>query len=108
MAPRPCLDCGIPAMGTRCRPCTAQRERVKWQRNPNQDAAYRKLREQVAASLPVACWICRLPITHQGHDGQALTLDHIIPVSRGGSNGALNVRPAHKSCNSSRGADVVA
>ncbi|MFD1083875.1 HNH endonuclease [Micromonospora andamanensis] len=41
------------------------------------------------------CWLC-------GKHG-ANTADHEIPLSRGGTNHRTNLRPAHKSCNSSRG-----
>ncbi|WP_144121135.1 HNH endonuclease [Catellatospora sichuanensis] len=41
------------------------------------------------------CWLCN----RYGSD----TADHIIPLSRGGSNKLSNLRPAHKSCNSRRG-----
>jgi 5-methylcytosine-specific restriction endonuclease McrA len=40
------------------------------------------------------CWICGLP----GAD----TRDHIVPLSKDSS--SLATRPAHRSCNSSRGA----
>lgn len=50
------------------------------------------------------CWICgdpidmALPYQHR----MAFTLDHLIPISRGGDiDGATE--PAHLSCNSSRG-----
>ena len=41
------------------------------------------------------CHLCGKP----GAD----TADHIIPRSRGGDNSLENQRPAHRSCNSSRG-----
>jgi 5-methylcytosine-specific restriction endonuclease McrA len=31
------------------------------------------------------------------------TFDHVIPVSKGGTNDLQNIRPAHRSCNSARG-----
>lgn len=34
----------------------------------------------------------------------ATTIDHIVPVVHGGDNSLDNLRPAHLSCNSSRGA----
>jgi 5-methylcytosine-specific restriction endonuclease McrA len=40
-------------------------------------------------------WCCAMC----GHRAK-LTVDHIIPISRGGSNWAWNVRPACQSCNS--------
>lgn len=42
------------------------------------------------------CHLCGMP----GAD----TLDHIVPRSRGGLDDLDNLAPAHKSCNSSRGA----
>ena len=37
------------------------------------------------------------------HMGQAFTIDHVIPLSRGGSNGIENIVCACGSCNSSKG-----
>lgn len=47
------------------------------------------------------CWIC-------GCDWDALpksdqTIDHVIPLARGGSNWPANLRPACRSCNSRKG-----
>lgn len=39
-----------------------------------------------------------------GERGVPLELDHILPLSRGGSNHFLNLMPACKSCNASKGA----
>lgn len=44
------------------------------------------------------CHICGLS------EPPATTADHIIPRSKGGPDTVDNMRPAHKSCNSSRGA----
>jgi len=41
------------------------------------------------------CWICHVPAT---------TIDHVIPLARGGSNWPANLRPACRGCNSSKGA----
>lgn len=41
------------------------------------------------------CWICGNP--------DADTLDHVLPVSRGGGNQWWNLRPACRSCNSAKG-----
>lgn len=40
-------------------------------------------------------------------DGASLTLDHLTPASRGGSNGATNLVTACKRCNDTRGAESV-
>ena len=50
------------------------------------------------------CWLCggaidmNLPPTH----GRAFTLDHLVPLSRGGDIDG-EVKPAHRSCNAARG-----
>lgn len=103
MAPRPCLDCGTPSPNTRCRGCQRPRDQAKWERNPNADPEYRRIMRQVTAMLPIKCALCGQPIRHTGQDGAALTLDHVRPVSAGGSNDASNLRPAHRGCNSARG-----
>ncbi|MFP5256076.1 MAG: HNH endonuclease signature motif containing protein [Acidimicrobiia bacterium] len=103
MALRPCIDCGTPTTTTRCRGCQAPLSRAKWLNNPNRDLNYRKLRAAYARALPLPCAICQEPITHQGHDRDALTLDHVRPWADGGSNDPSNLRPTHKRCNSARG-----
>lgn len=48
--------------------------------------AYRKLRRAILAESDV-CHLC-------GHHG-ADTIDHLIPISRGGTHDPSNLRPAH-------------
>jgi 5-methylcytosine-specific restriction endonuclease McrA len=43
------------------------------------------------------CWL-----QLEGCTGEADTMDHVIPLSRGGSNWPSNLRPACKHCNSSK------
>ena len=50
----------------------------------------------VADEYGTICHLCGRP----GAD----TSDHLIPRSRGGDNSLGNLRPAHKGCNSRRGA----
>lgn len=60
--------------------------------------SYRKAAAKVLAQSRT-CWIC-------GRDG-ADTADHVIPLSEGGDlTSLLNLRPAHRSCNSRRGANL--
>ena len=54
-------------------------------------------RKQVQAVYGNTCWLCGHPI-----DGLP-SADHVIPRSRGGSDDIENLRPAHPSCNYSRG-----
>lgn len=51
------------------------------------------------------CGICGTPVDKNARypdSGQA-TLDHIVPVTRGGTNDPSNLRLAHMDCNRSRG-----
>ncbi len=92
---RPCLVCGTLTAGARCP--AHQRPRAAHKAAYN-DAAYRRERDRVRTLRP-ACWICGLP----GAD----SLDHEVPLAAGGANVPSNWRPAHLSCNSRRGAELV-
>lgn len=94
---RPCLDCGTPSTGARCRGCSYRHEKHRrpsfYQRG--YDAEYRRNRAALLASHPT-CAICgRAPAT---------TADHLTPISQGGTNSIDNLRPACAPCNSGRGA----
>lgn len=67
---------------------------------------YRRLvAAQKALGLP--CWICghNIPANVDGRRHPlAFTLDHLVPLSRGGSLlDPANARSAHRRCNSARG-----
>jgi len=48
------------------------------------------------------CGICGLFV-----EQEVVTLDHIIPLSLGGSHIATNLQIAHRSCNSSKGIKLI-
>jgi 5-methylcytosine-specific restriction endonuclease McrA len=50
-----------------------------------------------------ACQICYKPA-----GDEELTIDHIIPTSKGGLHAWQNLQPAHKSCNSAKHAKLIA
>lgn len=61
-------------------------------------AAGHHTREQWLARVEVygwLCWMCQKPLIKK-----TLTQDHVMPLSKGGSNWSSNLRPACKSCNS--------
>ena len=62
------------------------------------DPAYQASRRRILADQP-PCAICGKP----GAD----TIDHIQPIELGGTNDEWNLRPAHRSCNSRLGANLV-
>lgn len=50
------------------------------------------------------CGICGLQILPDAVGREKATIDHIVPISRGGADSWDNVQAAHFSCNSSKGA----
>jgi 5-methylcytosine-specific restriction endonuclease McrA len=62
-----------------------------------------KRRQAIVAAMVarygLQCWLCGSLI-----DPSQVTADHIVPDSRHGGHSLANLRPAHKSCNSARGA----
>ncbi|WP_256334664.1 HNH endonuclease [Lentzea albidocapillata] len=51
------------------------------------------------------CWLCGKPINLNlpWNDRMSFTVDHVVPLSRGGPATLDNSRSAHRSCNSSKG-----
>jgi 5-methylcytosine-specific restriction endonuclease McrA len=52
------------------------------------------------------CWLCGydIDLTLDARDRMSATVDHVIPLDRGGSEcDPANLRPAHRACNSSKG-----
>lgn len=64
-------------------------------RRPYRDRDYRNKRARILRASDV-CWICGLP----GAD----SVDHVVPLDRGGTNDPSNLRPAHMHpCNRAKG-----
>ena len=57
-----------------------------------------------------ACHICGTPIDYTAPhlDPGEFVVDHIVPLHRGGSDDISNKAAAHRSCNSSKAARLVA
>ena len=49
----------------------------------------------------LTCEICKEPINNNNQN-RALSIDHIIPKSKGGNGNLENLRIAHRKCNSER------
>jgi 5-methylcytosine-specific restriction endonuclease McrA len=94
---RPCLDCdgwADPASrsGSRCTTCERRRNtrrNATPTRQAYKDPAYR------AIPLGTHCQQCRTTYD--------LTRDHVIPLSRGGTNHPSNIRTLCRSCNAAKG-----
>jgi 5-methylcytosine-specific restriction endonuclease McrA len=65
---------------------------------------YRRLsRLLVEAHVATNGWVCPGDEDHQPHPSRDLTVDHIIPVTRGGQNTPPNLRILCRRSNSARG-----
>jgi 5-methylcytosine-specific restriction endonuclease McrA len=62
-----------------------------------QAMARRNRVKAVVAAHGEICWLCHKPINGD------LTMDHVVPRSKGGRANRDNLRPAHELCNSKRG-----
>lgn len=113
-----CIDCGLgivvqPYERHRCNDCAdvyrTEQLRIHSDR--------RRIRERDAFVEPVwrsrvyerdgwRCGICRRPLKRDAvvPHPMAPTLDHIVPLSRGGEHSYANVQAAHFRCNSAKGA----
>lgn len=103
--PSPCVGCGVPSYGVRCKPCASLERRI---RGPEHHHVRRCDREQSAPGLNStarskllqrwkrrgrACAYC---------DQLADTVDHVVPLIRGGTNFEGNLAPCCRRCNSSK------
>ena len=88
MAKRPCLKCGAPSVAPRCPTCGIRRDR---------SLALRFL-DAIYTRDEGVCHLCG-ELTPR----REATLDHVVPLSKGGSDHHTNLRLAHRSCNSGRG-----
>ncbi len=92
-----CVICGrITATGNRCPahpkpPVSRHRQ-------------YRKLREELIAAYPY-CHLCGRPFTDPADPP---VLDHVMPRAYGGTDDPSNLKPAHRSCNGRKGANIAA
>ena len=107
-----CLDCGVlycarAASSKRCRPCRVLHEwrTKKRHREQRKNGGVAKLIGYIGPRDKWICGICCRPVVsrkYSHHDRMSPTVDHIVPVSEGGSNDPSNLRLAHMLCNSRR------
>jgi 5-methylcytosine-specific restriction endonuclease McrA len=58
--------------------------------------------EYVVKQTGFICHVCGDVVSLEIGSQETLSLDHIVPMSRGGANVKENVAPAHRRCNQSR------
>ena len=91
---RPCVVCSVLTKSARCAKC--QRELNKSRPSASQrgyDAKWRKLSKYLREAQPWCTW-CGTTVD--------LTVDHVLPLSMGGSNELENLRVLCRPCNSAR------
>ncbi|WP_430497854.1 HNH endonuclease [Micromonospora trifolii] len=69
------------------------------------DSAARKRYRRTFMQHRPPCHICGEPIDWEADhlDPRSLVVDHIVPVSRGGTHDRSNVAAAHRACNLAKG-----
>jgi 5-methylcytosine-specific restriction endonuclease McrA len=95
MPKRICLTCGVAFHPTKVR---QTRCASHYSRETRFNGAWRKQRNAILSRDGHQCRYCGRP---------ANTVDHIIPVKRGGSDEPTNLVAACASCNASKGAKTV-
>jgi 5-methylcytosine-specific restriction endonuclease McrA len=94
---QPCLTCGTPSQGAYC-----DEHRIDTRAMRDNSHAYRIAASEAKRSSPT-CWLCGQPFTEL----DPATADHVEPLIHGGDL-LGELRPAHRSCNSRRGAQAAA
>lgn len=102
---RMCADCGSPCYGVRCKACDTKRRIIRSDDDRRRERAVReaqapgltradrdRLRERWIRQRK-ACAYCDRPAT---------TVDHVLPLVRGGTNHEGNLAPCCRRCNGSK------
>jgi len=91
---RPCIKCGKVGKAARCAECLDSNARDRPSATERgYGASWRRLSRKLREQQPW-CSQCGTP--------SDLTVDHIIPLSKGGTNDLANLRVLCRPCNSSR------
>lgn len=80
-----------------------ERKRQRRRKHLRKSNIRRRVKEQLWTPLYkkyliVCCALCGMPLTFE-----EATLDHIVPLSKGGTNDISNLQLAHKKCNWEKG-----
>ncbi len=103
------LVCSRRAGGrTYCPPCVDARRRWHDTKKNHKRRAAGQItisRQELVALRGSKCHICRrkIDLRLDGLHPMGLTIDHLLPVSRGGTNDVSNLDVAHRRCNIARG-----
>lgn len=101
MSTRICIDCGTLTPVTRCQQCTRVADRRRGTAEQRgYGTAWRALRAKLLRGA--YCVICG----HPGSTNNPLSLDHVVPKARGGSDDPGNLQPLCRQHNSAKGSSV--
>lgn len=113
-----CDDCGRLTVcktrkGGTCSECSMLRARERYRR--------KNMKRRGAAGKPLTvrelldrdgniCYICdrAIDVSLSGSDNLGPTVDHVIPLARGGTNQGSNLRLTHRQCNTKKGVSLPA
>jgi len=73
---------------------------MKWRRNKSLDHKFKKA--QLINKYGNLCCVCNIPFNNM----KDITIDHWIPLSKGGTDDIDNLRLAHRKCNTLK-ADIL-
>lgn len=110
----PCADCGQPSYGQRCRTCSDKIPRLPRFRSDDDRRTRRRDREAAAPGLSRSARSGLLEAWRKAGRPCAYcpdladTIDHVVPLVRGGTNYEGNLVPCCRSCNGSKGGRTVA
>lgn len=96
---KPCLNCGKLSNKARCEVCSVRVARLREQARPSRsergyNAEWQRLSKLIRTLQPY-CSYCKTT--------KDLTVDHIVPLSRGGSTVESNLQVLCRRCNSRKG-----
>lgn len=105
-----CRNCGVllgvgiahPALGGVCPVCLRPFAKRRRGRGTSSKRLAKK-RLKIAARDGWQCHLCKGYVDPKAEGLGAPTLDHLVPVSLGGSNADENLKLAHAGCNHQRG-----
>lgn len=83
-------------------------KRGNWLAHRRSQDVVKRLRPAILARDGWTCYLCATPIAPalRFPHPLSLTIDHVIPLSAGGTNEIENLRPAHLSCNVRKSDDL--
>lgn len=103
--PRPyrCKHCGRRSVGPRCQQCIDKQGR--WRGNRRLAGPHDYTKAEIYDRDKGRCALCGKRVKRKASragDPKGPTIDHILPVSKGGHDSKANVQLAHMSCNAAK------